>query len=243
MIQAPGLSGTPSRGQRSSATRERVLDRVLGEVEVAEGADQRRDRPPRLTPEQAVDDLVGVAATRPALRLRCAVRRPLVVHHRADLDGADWASGSLRPTERRVEVGDVDQVEAAELLLGLGVRPVGDDVLAVAEANGRRGLATGARPSPATSAPDSRSSEVNAPYSSEHLLPGLGRRILRGRLVAVDGEQVLHDVPPVIPDGAVRRSQPNDERATAIWTAWRAALPRAGRCGSRSAATPSAPAP
>jgi hypothetical protein len=40
---------------------ERLLDRLLGEVEVAENADQRRDRPSRLTPEQAVDDssLIG----------------------------------------------------------------------------------------------------------------------------------------------------------------------------------------
>ena len=35
---------------------ERLLDRVLGDVEVTEDADQGRDRPPRLVPEQAVDD-------------------------------------------------------------------------------------------------------------------------------------------------------------------------------------------
>ena len=34
---------------------ERLLDRLLGEIEVAEDADQGRDRPPRLAPEQAVD--------------------------------------------------------------------------------------------------------------------------------------------------------------------------------------------
>ena len=34
---------------------ERLLDRLLGQIEVAEDADQRRDRPPRLAPEQAVD--------------------------------------------------------------------------------------------------------------------------------------------------------------------------------------------
>ncbi len=38
---------------------ERVLDRLLGEVEVAEDADERRDRPSLLLPEQAVDELVG----------------------------------------------------------------------------------------------------------------------------------------------------------------------------------------
>jgi hypothetical protein len=35
---------------------ERVLDRLLGGVEVAEGANQGRDRAPGLLPEDAVDD-------------------------------------------------------------------------------------------------------------------------------------------------------------------------------------------
>ena len=39
---------------------ERLLDRLLGEVEVAEDADERRDRPARFLAEQAVDDSVGV---------------------------------------------------------------------------------------------------------------------------------------------------------------------------------------
>jgi hypothetical protein len=36
--------------------RERVLDRLLGEVPVADRADQRRDRPPKMFAEQAVDN-------------------------------------------------------------------------------------------------------------------------------------------------------------------------------------------
>ncbi len=39
--------------------REGVLHRLLGQVEVTEHADERRDRPPRLAPEQAVDDLTA----------------------------------------------------------------------------------------------------------------------------------------------------------------------------------------
>jgi hypothetical protein len=35
---------------------EGVLDRLLGQVEVAQHPDERRDRPPRLLTEQAVDD-------------------------------------------------------------------------------------------------------------------------------------------------------------------------------------------
>ena len=59
MIHAPGLAGhAPLRPDLESRD-ERVLDRLLGEVEVAEDADERRDRPPLLLAEQAVDDVVG----------------------------------------------------------------------------------------------------------------------------------------------------------------------------------------
>jgi hypothetical protein len=37
---------------------ERLLDRFLGEVEVAEDADERCDRPPRFLAEQAIDEFV-----------------------------------------------------------------------------------------------------------------------------------------------------------------------------------------
>ena len=48
---------------------EGVLDGFLGEVEIAEDADERRDRPPLLFAEEAVDDLVGggVGKAQPAL--------------------------------------------------------------------------------------------------------------------------------------------------------------------------------
>jgi hypothetical protein len=36
---------------------ERLLDGLLGRIEIAEDPDQGRDRPPGLMPEQAVDDL------------------------------------------------------------------------------------------------------------------------------------------------------------------------------------------
>ena len=38
---------------------ESLLDRFSGKVEVAQDADQTGDRPSRLVPEQAVDDLIG----------------------------------------------------------------------------------------------------------------------------------------------------------------------------------------
>ena len=52
---------------------ERVLDRVLGEVEVAERRDQRSDRPPRLAPEQAADILIGRRGYEAAPSAACSV--------------------------------------------------------------------------------------------------------------------------------------------------------------------------
>ncbi|MDX6229225.1 MAG: hypothetical protein QOI76_2615 [Frankiales bacterium] len=57
VIHAPGLRGTPRSGQHLERHDERVLHRLLGEVEVAEHADERRDRPPGLLPKQALDRL------------------------------------------------------------------------------------------------------------------------------------------------------------------------------------------
>ena len=51
-----GVVGDPAFRPHPHRLRERVLHRVLGQVEVAQDADQRRDRPPLLVPEQAVDD-------------------------------------------------------------------------------------------------------------------------------------------------------------------------------------------
>ena len=52
VIQAPGLSGMPRVRPRLERADEGLLDGLLGEVEVAEDADERRDRPPRLLAEQ-----------------------------------------------------------------------------------------------------------------------------------------------------------------------------------------------
>ena len=56
MIQARGFSGTPSARPALQRGHERLLDRLLGGVEVAERPDQGRDRPSRLLSEQAIDD-------------------------------------------------------------------------------------------------------------------------------------------------------------------------------------------
>ena len=62
----PVLRPAPERG------RERLLNGVLGGIEVAENADQGRDRPPRLTPEQAIDDLQTLLRYETASALVCS---------------------------------------------------------------------------------------------------------------------------------------------------------------------------
>jgi hypothetical protein len=57
---------------------ERVLDRLLGAVEVAERARQGRDRLPGLAPEQAVDGGPGCAQVQPRLSVwACASGLPI----------------------------------------------------------------------------------------------------------------------------------------------------------------------
>ncbi len=59
VIQAPGIVGRAVSRPPLERDDEGLLHRLLGEVEVAEDADQARDRPPRLVPEQAIDELIG----------------------------------------------------------------------------------------------------------------------------------------------------------------------------------------
>ena len=49
--------GDPVHGPAIQGDRERLLHGLLGQIEVAEHADERRHRTPGLAPEQAVDDL------------------------------------------------------------------------------------------------------------------------------------------------------------------------------------------
>ena len=64
VIHAAGLRGSAALGPDLERDEEGVLHRLLGEVEVAEHADERRDRPSRLLAEQAVDGLVRRAYRR-----------------------------------------------------------------------------------------------------------------------------------------------------------------------------------
>src|SRR5439155_23629933 len=117
----------------------------------------------------------------------------LVVQLRADLDRSALRARDLRgPLNRLVEILALEEVEAAELLLGLREGTVGDQALAVAHPDGRRrrrGLQAGA----------GHEDPGRLDLLSE-LAVGLHdpRSVLRGhrrqaRLVLDDAEQVAHE--------------------------------------------------
>ena len=54
MIQPAGLGGSPRSGQRRTAVGEGVLDRVLGDVEVAEDAGEDGDGSPSASGDQTI---------------------------------------------------------------------------------------------------------------------------------------------------------------------------------------------
>ena len=119
--QAPRVVGRALARPALGGDRERLLRGLLGEIEVAEEADQGGEDATPLLAEDLLDRM-----------------RSTALHHRADLDRAAQARSRdpLGDLERRVDVVDVEHVEAAEHLLGLGERPVGGQRLAVALAQG-----------------------------------------------------------------------------------------------------------
>jgi hypothetical protein len=58
-----GVGGDAVPGPALQRGHEGLLHRLFGELEIADHADQRRDRPSRLLPEGAVDDADTVAST------------------------------------------------------------------------------------------------------------------------------------------------------------------------------------
>ena len=147
---------------------ERVLDRLLGEIEVPDRPDERREDTARLLAEQAVDGLcaddVGAGSliaswlSLPGRRVR-GRERP----DRPDLDrpaprGRDLG-GHL---DRLVDVATVEQVEAAQGLLRLGERAVGHDLTSPSRTRTEVAVVVGSRASPATYWPRSRASRVKA---------------------------------------------------------------------------------
>ena len=127
-IQAPGVAGSPVARPALECRRERVLHGVLGELEVAEDAREDRDGTRPLLSEDALD-------VRAACRRYCRIGR-------ISIEPVSFAAGiERREPDRLVEIGQVDDEDAAEDLLRLRERAVRDDALAVAHANDLRGVA------------------------------------------------------------------------------------------------------
>src|SRR5581483_8517904 len=131
------------------------------------------------------------ARTPPGLPARPGLRLPRGDrHHRPHLDGAVLrARAARRDLERLVECLDLDQIEAAELLLRLGERAVGDQRLAVADTHGRGRRRRLERRAFYRLVAD-RVAELEV--LAEDRVPRLLARY--GGLVVVDQEHVLHAV-------------------------------------------------
>src|SRR4029450_1488794 len=138
-IQAPGLEGTPALGQRSSATRNASWAAASGRSK----SPSTRMRVATARPDSCRKTC---STTTPASLCPAAANpppRPLDLgglHHLADVARAGGRAGDLRgELDGLVQVLAVDQVVAAERLLGPGERPVGGERAAVLDPHGGGG--------------------------------------------------------------------------------------------------------
>ena len=93
--------GNAALGPGLESRDERILDRFLGKVEVAEDADQRRDRPPLFLAEHAVDDVVRDLDRRQGLPrgiAQCAWPAAAVSASGADADQSKIGRTSIAPS-------------------------------------------------------------------------------------------------------------------------------------------------
>ena len=124
--QPAGCRGARRSGHCTRRGQQRLLHGVLARVEVAVAAHERAEDLRRQRPQQVLDAGVGAHMSVGGL-----------VHQRPDLDRAEPGERHLgRDLDRPLVALAVDDVEAAEVLLGLDVRPVGHDGHAVVERDG-----------------------------------------------------------------------------------------------------------
>ena len=116
--QPPGLGGMPSVAPLLQRHHQRLAGGVLGDVEVAEPARQGRHHAAELVAEDPLDRGVEVAPARHAADHSAW-------NGRTSTWPAQAAEPSCGPAQRRVQVGRLDDPEAAQPLLGLGERAVG----------------------------------------------------------------------------------------------------------------------
>src|SRR6266545_628281 len=189
--QAAGFSGTPRSDQvamaaaNASCTHSSATSRFPATRTVAAStkAHSRRCASARTR-------LTSVTAWRPP-RLRLGPRLGRV-HHRPDLDPARGRRALLREGDGLVQVGGLDDVEAAQGLLGLHERPIGDDLvpgLPAAHRGGRGGGLAGLAGEDLAALLDHALRK--RPVGLHHLVPRLGGRVLEVRLVPIDEQEIL----------------------------------------------------
>ena len=124
--QATGCCGDPVARPALGRDRKRLLGGLLGQIHVAEEADQGRQDAAPLAPEDLLD--------------QCAVSTGISTSGRTSTAPPSRTAGiRCADLQRLVQVGRFEHEVAAEHLLGVGVGTVGDQVLAAAVANrGRR---------------------------------------------------------------------------------------------------------
>src|SRR5687768_6829111 len=123
--QAPGVCGSPSRGQRSRA----VANASCTASSASSRSPRTRVRMPTARPH----------SSRKTRSTSCCM--PSLLQNRSDLDcsGGTRCRDERCEPDRLVEVGKLREEDAADDLLRLGERAVRDDALAVANADDLRG--------------------------------------------------------------------------------------------------------
>ena len=124
-VRRPPARPPDARAARLGCDRKRLLSELLGDADVAEEAIQGRETGP----------------TRARRPVRSVSRLDGDLDERADLNrtAEPYRRNPLCELERRVQVGRLEHVVAPEHLLGVGVRPVRNQILGAPVANrGRR---------------------------------------------------------------------------------------------------------
>ena len=137
VIQPPGLGGRPSRRPPAQGDGERLLHRVLGDVDVAEDADQGGHRSAGLLAEDPAD--LGLVEPGRGVNRRARCQASELPRTGGPRSAPDARGDLRRPAERGVEILGLDDVEAAEVFLRLRERTVGGQHLAVGHAHDRGG--------------------------------------------------------------------------------------------------------
>src|SRR5262245_1297949 len=120
----------------------------------------------------------------------------VALQDRPHLDDAGCSRGAARsPIECRTQIGDLDEAEAAELLLGIGIGPVLHVTLAVGGPYGRAGMGPLQGRAAAHHAGIGQGLAVGPPARPVRPLPlavGAGGEVA---VTLVDQDRILHVVP------------------------------------------------